>query len=290
MIYVKVHYGLGNQMFQYALARGLSIKLQTDFRLDLSFYKRQAISADARAYCLNQFTIQENIATDEEVRDFIRPSFLRRRFRQFQNIVLPWYRREFIPEKSRVFDPRIFQIPRQVYLAGYWQKEDYFRHAETEIRNDFGFRHPPDTRNSELIARINGANSVSVHIRRGDYLTNSFALSNFEACDLSYYRAAVAHIAGIVSAPHFFVFSDDILWAEENLKIKYPVTFIGDHNKDQPHEDLRLMSHSKHFIIANSSFSWWGAWLGSYNNKVVIGPRKWFKNGDHTLPEKWIRL
>lgn len=290
MIYVKVHYGLGNQMFQYALARGLSLKLGAPFRLDLTFYKRQALTPDARAYCLGHFNIQNVIASDEEIHHFVRPSFLRRRLRQLEQAVLPWYKREFIPESSRAFDPKIFRIRKQVYLAGYWQKEDYFRHAENEIRNDFRFKNPPDIRNSGLIKNINEVNSVSLHIRRGDYLTNNFAVNNFEKCDLEYYQAAVDHIAKKTADPSFFVFSDDISWAMDNLKLKYPVTFIDEYNKDQPHEDLRLMSQCRHFIIANSSFSWWGAWLGSYDGKIVIGPKKWFKNGDHTLPEKWVRL
>jgi hypothetical protein len=137
---------------------------------------------------------------------------------------------------------------------------------------------------------------VSVHIRRGDYVTNSHTNAVHGTCSLEYYENAINYISEKVKAPHFFVFSDDYKWALENFKNRsYPVTCISN-NADKNYEDLTLMYNCKHHIIANSSFSWWGAWLNPNEDKIVIGPKQWFKSKKQStdtkdvMPKEWVKM
>src|SRR5207248_9354724 len=125
-------------------------------------------------------------------------------------------------------------------------------------------------------------------------VTNPTASQTFGVCSLAYYHAAIDELAQTIKAPYFFVFSDDIPWAQQNLALAYPVTYVSHNGAERDYEDLRLMSQCKHHIIANSTFSWWGAWLGAHPGKIVIGPRQWFRNADYDtpdlLPASWLRL
>ena len=133
-----------------------------------------------------------------------------------------------------------------------------------------------------------------MHIRRGDYVSNPTTNKLHGTCSLEYYHNAVDIIAAKVSNPHFFIFSDDHEWARNNFKIDYPLTFVAHNNAGKNYEDMRLMSLCKHHIIANSSFSWWGAWLGSNPKKIVCAPRGWFKdkslNTNDIIPSDWSRI
>jgi hypothetical protein len=147
--------------------------------------------------------------------------------------------------------------------------------------------------NEELFENIITHNSVALHVRRGDYLTNTSAANYHGVCSLLYYQKAIDLLSSQYSNLYFYVFSDDIKWAESNLTIPFPTTFIGHNFGDQSFQDLRLISRCKHQIIANSSFSWWGAWLNSYENKTVIAPKKWFLNNKKTeslFPPSWQLL
>jgi len=141
--------------------------------------------------------------------------------------------------------------------------------------------------------KITDVESVSVHIRRGDYISNPITNQYHGSLDIGYYQNALKIMLKKINNPHFFVFSDDYEWAERNIKSDSPITYIK-HNSAKNYEDLRLMSMCKHHIIANSSFSWWGAWLASNKNKMVIGPQKWFLgkkyNDADRMPENWIRI
>jgi hypothetical protein len=291
MIYIRIHYGLGNQMFQYALARALAIKTEQPFKLDISFYSHTRTPGEApRHYGLNVFNIREDVANPEEISKFTQPNFLQRRLRQLEQSIYPIHKRRFIAEEKKPFDERILKVNQTCYLHGYWQSENYFKAVEDQIREDFEFKTEPDDRNKHLLNQIASTDAVCIHIRRGDYLTDQFAVANMEVCSLEYYRKAVDLMASKIDKPNFFVFSDDIVWAKENLGIPGSFTFIDDHNKDCAHEDLRLMNACKHFIIANSSFSWWAAWLGAYSKKIIIGPKNWFRSSENIMPDSWLRI
>jgi hypothetical protein len=163
------------------------------------------------------------------------------------------------------------------YLDGFWQSARYFATIEPEVRARFRFALPMDARSSELAAQMAGCNSVSVHVRRGDFARDP-TVQRVHGVDLSgYYPAAVAEILRRVPSPHFFVFSDEPEWAAQHLALPSEVTLV-DHNRGaESCRDMQLMAACRHHIIANSTFSWWGAWLNPSPEKIVIAPRQWFR-------------
>jgi len=187
----------------------------------------------------------------------------------------------------------IKSAPSSCYLKGYWQSERYFSAVADAIRTDFTFRLPMSEENSRLAEAIGAVNAVSLHVRRGDYLSNPHTLSVHGVCSIEYYVRAIRYIVDRVSDPVFFVFSDDLDWVKTALRINYPCHFV-DHNRGrESYNDMRLMSLCSHHVLANSSFSWWGAWLNPSESKIVVAPSQWFaKPVDVTdlLPEGWVRL
>jgi hypothetical protein len=181
-----------------------------------------------------------------------------------------------------------------LYLEGYWQSEKYFADIGEQLRNELTLKAPPDAQNAETIAAIENCNAVCLHVRRGDYVAEPDINAVHGTCDADYYQRAVAAVANRVADPVFFVFSDDPDWCATRLRVPYPVNLITHNVRSQDHEDLRLMTHCKHFILANSSFSWWGAWLASRPEKTVICPKRWFARADvptdDLIPSTWTRL
>jgi Glycosyl transferase family 11 len=178
-------------------------------------------------------------------------------------------------------------------LDGYWQSEKYFIDCSKLIRKDFTFKNELDSYNLKLKSKIDKTNSVSIHIRRGDYVNNLNTNATHGLCSIDYYIKAVNYITERIESPYFFVFSDDIEWAKKNIMLNFPCQFISHNIGSKSYLDMQLMSLCKHNVIANSSFSWWGAWLNSNDNKIVIAPRKWFAvNTDicDLIPSNWISL
>lgn len=291
MVIVRLAGGLGNQMFQYAAGRAVAHRNQTQLKLDISALERDA----ARSYRLHHFKIVESIATPDEVARLTKKGRgLWNRISRRVERYLPTHKRSVFAQRFDHFDPDILRLRRSVYLVGYWQSEKYFKDIEHIIRQDFIFRHTPDDENQKLTRIIANTNSVTLHIRRGDYVSNPRFFRKFGVCALEYYQIGVAKVAEKVQNPHFFVFSDDIDWTRDNLRLQYPLTFVAHNNVDKDYEDLRLMSLCKHHIIANSSFSWWGAWLCTNPEKIVMAPKRWFKEpGRDTrdlIPDSWYRI
>jgi hypothetical protein len=288
MLYIKIHYGLGNQLFQYALARSLSTRKELDYRLDTSFFATSVFQKHPRVYQLNQFNIQEKLATPEELRPFVQPSLLEKRWRSLELRLLPYHKQSFVSEKRLDFDENIFRVRDEAYLLGYWQDIRYFSDIEAPLREELTFRCPPKGRNKELLDRIVNTSSISLHIRRGDYLTDSFTIANVGRCDMDYYQRAVEEIAREITDPIIYVFSDDPDWVKENFRIPFQLVFVDNNPEEKAVEDLRLMSACRYHITANSSFSWWGAWLSAHPEKKVITPRIWRSKGpDMFLPPGW---
>lgn len=293
MIIVHLMGGLGNQMFQYAAARQIAQRLRTTLKLDVSAYATDEL----RTYNLSPFNIQEQFVIPEEMAAIRRPDrdrLLRYSQRLSRMFRLPFGWRTIQENHVRPFDPRLSKVFGNVYMKGYWQSEKYFADIRDIIRREFTVKSEPHAQNSAFAQMIGEVNSVSIHVRRGDYITNPQTNRFHGVSNLNYYQTSVAYLAARVGQPHFFVFSDDPDWCQANLQIPYPTTFVTNDGATKPHEDLRLMSLCKHNIVANSSFSWWGAWLNPNPEKIVCAPRRWFNDPNvdtrDLLPSDWNQL
>ena len=287
MVITRLIGGLGNQMFQYACGRRLADCCGVPLKVDVSGFSAYPL----RQFVLHKFNIRAEVASPDEVRSFSGSSRIARWLRSR----ISWGRSlRHYRERSFSFDPALLTADGNVYLDGYWQSEKYFIDIADAIRQDFTLHDLPDGANLALLDSVQACESISLHVRRGDYVSNPETNAVHGVCDVSYYQQAVAHVGERVSSPHFFVFSDDPVWARENLTFSFPTTFVDCNGPDQPQEDLRLMAACRHNILANSSLSWWGAWLNANSGKTVIAPRQWFRDpkvdtGD-LIPAGWIRL
>jgi len=290
MIIVRLIGGLGNQMFQYAAGRAIAYRNNTHLKLDISSFEHYML----RSYGLDNFNIVEEFATHDEIKR-LKParsqlfSFCIYKLRQK---MIPWYKQSRIIERTFNFDPDIKKITGNAYLEGYWQSEKYFEDISHIIRKDLTFKEESDEMNKSLLLDIQNTNSVSVHIRRGDYVLNLKTMETHGVLGIEYYLKALKLIEKKVKDPEIFIFSDDITWSKKHLKTDLPLHFIDQNGAKKDYEDLRLMSNCKHHIIANSSFSWWGAWLGQKEGQVVMAPANWFKiitcNYSDRLPSRWL--
>lgn len=292
MIIVRIIGGLGNQMFQYAAGRALSLSRGQTIRVDISDFDGYALHQGFELQRI--FDCQAQIASAADVRGMLgwRAAPMARRL-----LARPGFAmlrgRNFVVEPHFNYWPGIRDVSEDVYLQGYWQSEKYFLGAADAIRADFAFRQPMSEADAAVADRIGRCPAVSLHVRRGDYVSDPKTRAVLGPCSLDYYRAASRYIAGRIDAPAFFVFSDDIPWVRDNLDIGFPCHYI-DHNRGaDSFNDMRLMSLCRHHIVANSSFSWWGAWLNPRLDKIVVAPRKWFARGDRVdslFPDSWVTL
>jgi len=290
VIIVQLTGGLGNQLFQYAAGRYLSFIRQTELKLDLSWY---AQTTENRPYALNHFRIEAATATETEIAQ-LRHTGLRRLWTRWQERSLPYYRKTMYYEPSFAYDENFSQAKDNVYLLGYRQSEKYFLPVADLIRRELQLKEKPQGLNATLAKEIIHQNSVSLHVRRGDYLSNPVFARNHPLCSLHYYQRCISLLAQTVSDPHFFIFSDDPEWAQEHLQLEFPHTFVTHNGDAKNYEDLHLMSLCKHHILANSSFSWWGAWLRPSDTKLVYAPSRWFSTPERDtrdlLPSSWIQV
>ena len=199
-----------------------------------------------------------------------------------------------ISEQSFEFDPAVLDSRAPCYLKGYWQSPRYFTAIEPQIRRELTVSAPLEGQNRAVADRIRASLAVSVHVRRGDYAANEQTNKFHGTCSAEYYYAAEKLLQSRVGPLTLFVFSDEPQWAQENLRFASPTVVVGHNQPDRAHEDLRLMTMCRHHIIANSTFSWWGAWLCDEPDKVVVAPRNWFSEGgprtDDLIPKDWPRI
>ncbi|WP_235934762.1 alpha-1,2-fucosyltransferase [Candidatus Laterigemmans baculatus] len=269
-------------MLQYAAGRAVSLRCGCPLELDLSFYDRKR----HRSFELSAFPIHAHRRPSNRGWQRI----LGRAFRQTDPAATV-YR-----ESSKAFDPCIRSLEAPVRLDGYFFSEKYFSdHAET-IRSELTPPEFSDAGSLELKQRMASTESTALHVRRGDYVTNKNASERFWSCSLEYYEEAIDRVP---SRGEVFVFSDDIPWARKNLRSSKPLVFVGEGSNHQKLanaglRDLWLMTHADHHIIANSSFSWWGAWLADAGKGLKIAPRKWFNDptidDSDIIPERWLRI
>lgn len=291
MISVILSGGLGNQMYQYAAAKALSVRFNTGIYADLYALNKQT-NATFRKYGLNVFS------TDLPIKNKLRNKLAIKSLGCISNKKLNDRLLNtsgiFRDNSAQFFDPKFDNLKNGTTLYGYFQNELYFSDVESELRNDFIFRIPLSDKNTEIASQINNSQSASIHIRRGDYLNSN---SNLAPLNVSYYAKAIELIKNKTEDTEFFVFSDEIEWVKQNLDFGNNTCHYIDENKGESNYiDMQLMSICKHNIIANSSFSWWGAWLNNNPDKVVIAPDKWYKNDINNnypegfIPSKWIVL
>lgn len=280
-VIIRILGGLGNQMFEYAMGRNLSIIHKRVLKLDLNFYKEQNSKWAIRSYDLSHFKIQAEIATEPEIEPFkkyLKQNLSSKILRRTSSYI-PGMAKSYIfepPEKNFTFNNNLLRmkLPAVAYFDGFWQTEKYFLNIEDAIRKDFIFADEPDEVNRQMLQQIDGLDSVAIHIRHGDNATKVAA--HHGVLPIRYYHRAIGEITNTVKNPHFYIFSDDPQWAKENLKISnQPAILVAHNGEEKHHEDMRLMSRCKHHIIGNSTFSWWGAWLGKKTGQLVYAPKRY---------------
>lgn len=284
--------GLGNQLFQYAVAKTIAIKNGIPMKMDLSFFK----DYKWHVYSLAPFNIDENFASAEECKQLLEPSLS-----LFTRVVNKLSKKHTsisykLEEKGFAFDTMVLEEKPPKYMIGYWQSEKFFEPIKEIIRKDFEVKIPPSLENKAILDTILASNSVSIHIRRGNYVSDEVINTFHGTCSLEYYDKAISYFKEKLDNPTFYIFSNDIPWSREHLNFEGTKVFVDLNDDTTDYEDLRLMQNCKHQIIANSTFSWWAAWLNTNPSKTIIAPKQWFANEemqaqtDDLIPENWIRL
>lgn len=273
MIIVRIMGGLGNQMFQYAIGRKLQILNNDVLKLDITDYYTN-VHEIKRSFKLDVFNVIFELATVNEIKKLKTNSILEK---------IGFYKKTHIKEKiTNVFDEKILSLNSRenIYLDGYWQNERYFKDIRDILLKEFTLKVKPSDEFINLYRLIsNSKNSVGIHIRGGDYFRNKKTREFLGLLSLDYYKNALNFIESRVNDYKVFVFTDDLDYALNHLKINKLKNdiFVVSNNKLFDYEELILMSGCQHLIISNSSFSWWGAYLG-FNNKIVISPKNWFSD------------
>ena len=292
MVIVKIWGGLGNQMFQFAAAKALSEKNNVLLKLDISHFNKTVSGEARRKYRLDIFpNIKEEFASPTEIKKMLprfKMNLINKVYKNFNQKILN-FNKSYKVERSFSYSEINLHDNKSAYLDGYWQAEKYFNIEPNLIKKIFCLDYlDSNTSLKSYVKKIKETTSVSIHVRRGDYVTNRYTNSHHGVIKSNYYAESIKNIVQLTSEDlTFFIFSDDIDWCKKNIKISYEHVYI---TTPEDYFDLYLMSICKHNIIANSSFSWWAAWLNKYDKKVVIAPEKWFshKVAIDIIPPSWI--
>ena len=292
MIISKLYGGLGNQMFQYAFARNLALKYGVELKFDITALIKESgnskyIGGDIELEALD---VNLSKATENEIN-----LFMRSKFGKLVDLVLLFFhisgKYSYVKEPHFHFFKSALSSPVNSYLDGYWQSEKYFKGIRKHLLQEFKPKHTLSFKTIELEKEIKNSKSISIHVRRGDYLSNT---DIYCICDETYYMNSIEFICKKIDNPTLYIFSDDPNWFKNNIKTDYKTVYVSHNIGRNSYEDIYLMSLCQHQIIANSSFSWWGAWLNLNPNKIVIAPKCWFKikskNTKDLIPEEWIQL
>jgi hypothetical protein len=276
MIITKIQGGIGNQLFQYAVGRSLTEQYKVPLKFDIEWYK----TSEFRRFLLDKFNISGEIATIQEIQRLNPEGFFAKTFTK---------KSTFTETEDRFYD-ELLHLSGNAYLNGYWQSEKYFKNIEHILRKEFVLKESLPSPSDALVDHIQKTNSVSVHIRRGDYM----APKNIKTIGLlspDYYSKAVELITKETSNPQFFIFSDDLDFAK-TLSFPESSVYVTSDFGLEDYEELMVMSKCKHNILANSSFSWWAAWLNQNPSKTTIAPKNWFvsKTTDDLVPNEWRRI
>jgi hypothetical protein len=291
MICVRIIGGLGNQLFQYATGRALALRHGCELLLDVSHLQTCARHVTPRQFELDHFRYQARVATAAETRHL---AWLHR-VPAFSHWVTPW--RTYV-ERGLGFNASFAELPDDTYLVGYWQSPQYFASVGGQIAAELSAAQPLSPESEAVAEAISRGPSVMLHVRRGDYVTLTSAATLHGTLGLSYYEAALQRVREQVEGARYFVFSDDIAWCREHLPLDAAeAVYVGNNTGANAWQDLLLMARCHHHIIANSSFSWWGAWLADQrfgeSDHMVIAPSRWFagKPGEdlsNRFPAHWV--
>ena len=285
MIITQIKGGLGNQMFQFAAGKTLAHLNNTFLKLDVSAFDEYKL----RNFDLLNFQTNIAFASRQEINDLLPAHNFEKAFQYFS----PLNKRSYYREKKFSFDEKVLRLGSNVYLKGYFQSEKYFLPAKEIIKQEFRVKHEVISNVNEFANKINNEQSVAVHIRRGDMRSDNITSEYHGVLPVDHYQKCIDIIRSKVPGPVFYFFSDDIDWVKTHLQI--PEAIYVSNNMTKTHiEDLYLMSQCKHNIIANSSFSWWGAWLNDNPGRIVLAPKKWFNEGPEDIqdliPGGWITI
>ncbi len=296
MIVVSLQGGLGNQLFQYATGRALSVAWGRELVLDLKWFDdvREKRGVTAREYSLAPFVLPASI--QRVGRPGAGGGRIARLLAHFQGPFIPGFQRQFrlVREPSFQYSPDVFGTPGAVWLDGYWQSWRYFTAIEQQLRAELSTPRSMNHASLAMLDRIRCCSmAVCLHVRRGDYISNPSAANFHGTCDLDYYLGALPNMSRIGN-PTCFIFSDDVDWVRDNLRLPCETVVVDINGPADAHQDLWLMANCRHFIIANSSLSWWGAWLGGSSDKQVFAPRNWFREDrrdtSDLIPPNWRRI
>lgn len=290
-IIIKLCGGLGNQMFQYAMGRALSLRSKQSLKFDTSWFSNME-GYTPRKFQLDVFPVHYNPAAQKEIDSLIyaKENYLHYIFRTVFHKQRS-FAKAYIKEPCFTYCKDIKNISFPVYLDGYWQSEKYFSDYRQQILQDFTFP-PLPAESCHLASKILATpDAVSLHVRRGDYVSNSKKEGIHNICSQKYYNESLLYIKKHTNKPHIFVFSDEPEWCKSNLEtFNFPTTVVDLHNEKTCYHDMHLMTLCKHHIIANSSFSWWGAWLSQKG--IICAPKQWFVQKklreQNPCPENWI--
>jgi hypothetical protein len=288
VIIVRLQGGLGNQMFGYATGRSLAVRLGTDLVLDTSLRMQQGLGT--KPLGLDCFDHQARVCPVWDVARVPNPSRLVRTLQRLRPSRRPFVRPLDEDSTTNAFIPAVLTARDGTYLRGYWQFEGYFADREAEVRSDLTFPELGEESKRVAAAIESHQPTVSVHVRRGDYVAHGH-LSHLEETYYVHGVRTIAEAAGDLTA---FVFSDDPQWCSENLRLPCPTRVVDRPlAPSQGWEDMCLMSLCNHHVIANSTYSWWGAWLDPSPSKLVVAPREWVlssKRIGDPVPDRWIRM
>lgn len=291
MIVSKLAGGLGNQMFQVAAGVAAASRLGTVCKYDLSWYRDNHVHNGLEIDKV--FDIDLENATFADLKGVLNSKILLYKAlgQRCLSDKFSFITRSFAVDESRFLRGHLDHlVDQKAFMVGYWQSEIYFGDAKKEIRNMFRFCTSLST--NSWANKIRSASCpVAIHVRRGDYVSDSKSRNILGVCSVGYYRQAVSQLVTLCSsAPTFFVFSDDIEWAHKHFTFLGNAFFVEGQSGSKSYIDMELMSFCKHHIIANSSFSWWGAWLGSSSQQIVFAPKPWFDQGNNIVqicPKNW---
>jgi hypothetical protein len=294
MIIANINGGLGNQMFQYANAKALAMRKGVDFLVDVSLYEKKMMHQGFELGRIFDLSVSLATKTDrKKVLGMFQSPFTNRILARLP--ILKNLSKKYICEPHFEYWKGLQTCSENAYVFGYWQSEKYFIDHKEQIRHDFSFKPFADSKNIKLALQIKESPcAVSIHVRRGDFLSNPKASAYHGVLSPTYYAAALEYLSKEFPNMELFIFSDDMEWVKKKLELgNHQVRFVSHNTGANSYLDMALMSLCDHHVIANSSFSWWGAWLNPSADKIVIAPKSWFIKPINTtdlIPSSWIRL
>lgn len=289
---VTIKGGIGNQLFQYAFGESIKKKWNCEVLYNIDWFYRYGLDTPRELALLK--LVDLNYIKHSKKKEFLQSPHISKLLNQFSFL----HKTEFRSEESFDFFEHYQKMPskkiKKIFFNGYWQSSKYFQLIEHDLRNKL-LAYKTHLKKSSLFNNIkNAKNSTSLHIRRGDYISNKAAKNTFDTCSLDYYKNAINNINKLAGEESkFFIFSDDIEWAKDNINIDNNLIYVDSKYNLSDLDELFLMSICKNHIIANSTYSWWGAWIGSSKAGITICPKNWYKSSKQPnalFPEKWISI